>query len=96
MGNSTKCMSAMQIAIRYGISRKTAWLFMHKIHKVMKSSEQYPMDGNVQVDEFTVGGKEKGKQGRSYNTKKKKIIAPVELSKKGNIKRVYALKIYFS
>jgi transposase-like protein len=51
------------------------------------------MKGNVQVDEFTVGGAEKGKQGRSYNTKKKKIVASVELSKKGNIKRVYALKI---
>ena len=93
MVNSTKSMSAQQISIRYGISRKTAWLFMHKVRKVMKSREQYPMDGNVQVDEFTVGGAEKGKQGRSYNTKKKKIIASVELSKKGNIKRVYALKI---
>lgn len=70
--NSTKSISAKQMAIRYGISRKTAWLFMHKIRKVMKSSEKNPMDGNVQVDEFTIGGKEKGKQGRSYATKKKK------------------------
>lgn len=93
MVNSTKSMSAMQIASRYGITRKTAWLFMHKIRKAMKSSEQHPMDGNVQVDEFTVGGKEEGKQGRSYKTKKKKIIASVELTKEGNIKRVYALKI---
>lgn len=93
MVNSTKSMSAKQIAVRYGITRKTAWLFMHKIRKAMKSSEQDPMDGNVQVDEFTVGGKEEGKQGRSYSTKKKKIIASVELTEKGNIKRVYALKI---
>lgn len=93
MVNSTKSMSAMQIAVRYGISRKTAWLFMHKIRKAMKSREQYPMDGNVQVDEFTVGGVEEGKQGRSYNTKKKKIVASVEVTKKGKIKRVYALKI---
>ncbi len=35
----------------------------------------------------------KEKQGRSYSTKKKKIIASVELTEKGNIKRVYALKI---
>jgi transposase-like protein len=91
--NSTKSISAKQMAIRYGISRKTAWLFMHKIRKVMKSSEQSPMDGNVQVDEFTIGGKEKGKQGRSYATKKKKIVASVELTEEGAIKRVYALKI---
>jgi transposase-like protein len=91
--NSTKSLSAKQMGVRYGISRKTAWLFMHKIRKAMKSSGQHPMDGNVQVDEFTVGGKEVGKQGRSYNTKKKKIVASVELTDQGNIKRVYALKI---
>lgn len=93
MVNSTKSLSASQVAKRYEITRKTAWLFMHKIRRVMKSSEQYPMDGKVQVDEFTIGGKEKGKQGRSYNTKKKKIVSAVELSRKGGIKRVYALKI---
>ena len=47
---------------------------MHKIRKVMKSSEQKPMDGNVQVDEFTIGGKEDGKQGRSYDTKKNSAV----------------------
>jgi transposase-like protein len=91
--NSTKSISAKQMAVRYGISRKTAWLFMHKIRKVMKSSEQNPMDGNVQVDEFTIGGKEDGKQGRSYDTKKKKVVASVELTEAGGIKRVYALRI---
>ena len=93
MVNSTKSLSATQVSKRYEISRKTAWLFMHKIRKVMKSSEEYPMVGKVQVDEFTVGGPEKGKQGRSYNTKKKKIVASVELTEKGTIKRVYALRI---
>ena len=38
-------------------------------------------------------GKEKDKQGRSYSTKKKKIVASVELTEEGAIKRVYALKI---
>lgn len=93
MVNSTKSLSASQVAKRYEITRKTAWLFMHKIRKVMKSSENHPMDGNIQIDEFTIGGKEQGKQGRSYDTKKKKIVAAVETTKKGNIKRVYALRI---
>ena len=31
------------------------------------------MNDKVQVDEFTIKGKEEGKQGRSYDTKKKKI-----------------------
>ena len=86
-------MSASQISKRYGITRKTTCLFMHKIRKVMKSSEQYPMVGNIQVDEFTVGGKEVGKPGKSYKSNKKKIVASVELIQTGDIKRVYALKI---
>jgi len=93
MVNSTQSLSAMQVAKRYGISRKTAWLFMHKIRKVLKSSGQHPLDGDVQVDEFTVGGKEEGKQGRSYDSKKKKVVASVELTKDGKVKRVYAMRI---
>ena len=91
--NSTKSLSASQVAKRYEISRKTAWLFMHKIRIAMKSSGNHPMDGMIQIDEFTIGGKENGKQVRSYNTKKKKIVGVVQLSKKGEIKSVYALKI---
>jgi transposase-like protein len=91
--NSTKSLSASQVAKRYEITRKTAWLFMHKIRRAMASSENHPMDGNIQVDEFTIGGKEQNKQGRSYNTRKKKIVGAVELTKGGQIKRVYALKI---
>ncbi len=93
MVNSTQSLSALQVSKRYGVSRKTAWLFMHKIRKVLKSSEQYPLDGNVQVDEFTVGGKEEGKQGRSYNSNKKKVIASVQLTDDGKVKRVYAMRI---
>lgn len=91
--NSTKSLSASQVARRYEITRKTAWLFMHKIRRAMASSGNHPMDGNIQVDEFTIGGKEQNKQGRSYNTRKKKIVGAVELTNGGKIKRVYALRI---
>jgi len=40
----------------------------------MKSSENYPMNGIIHIDEFVVGGREKGKVGRSYNSKKKKWL----------------------
>lgn len=93
MVNSSKGLSASQVSKRYGITRKTAWLFMHKIRKVMKSSENNPMKTVVQVDEFTIGGKEEGKQGRSYDTKKKKIVGAVELTDQGKVKRMYSLKI---
>jgi transposase-like protein len=89
MTASTKGLSDNQIAKRYGISRPTAWLFTKKIRLAMKSSEQYPMEGTVHVDEFVVGGKEASKQGRSYDTKKAKAICAVELSENNRVKRVY-------
>jgi len=45
---------------------------MNKIREAMKSSESHPMDGDVHVDEFVVGGKEVGKPGRSCDTTRKK------------------------
>ena len=61
MATSTKSLSASYVSVRYGVTRNTARLFMHKIREAMKSSEGYPMVGNVEVDEFVVGGKEDGK-----------------------------------
>lgn len=90
---STKGLSDAQIAKRYGISRPTAWLFTKKVRIVMKSSENYPMVGDVQVDEFVVGGKETGKQGRSYDSKKSKAVCAIELTKNKGIKRVYIKSI---
>ena len=78
------------MAKRYGISQKTAWLFMQKIKLAMASSKQYLLQGDVHVDEFVIGGKETGKQGRSYDTKKSKIVCALELTKGGKIKRGYA------
>ena len=89
MVNSSKGMSSIQIALRYGIRQPTAWTFMHKVRKAMESSQNYPMTELVHVDEFVVGGIEEGKQGRSYNTQKTKAVVAVELSEKSQVKRVY-------
>lgn len=93
MSTTTKSLSASYMSVRYGVTESTARLFMHKVREAMKSSENYPMDGVVNVDEFVVGGKENGKQGRSYNSKKKKSICAVQLTEKGKVKRFYAFKI---
>jgi transposase-like protein len=93
MTTTTKSLSASQMGVRYGITDKTARLFMHKIREAMKSSENNPMEGIVHVDEFVIGGKEKGKVGRSYDSKKKKIVCSVELTAEGKVKRMYAMKI---
>jgi len=93
MATSTKGFSASYMAERYGVTENTARLFMHKVREAMKSSENHPMDGTVHVDEFVVGGKEKGVIGRSYISKKKKLCCSVQLTEEGKVRRFYALKI---
>jgi len=93
MSTTTKSLSASYMGVRLGITEKTARLFMLKVREAMKSSENHPIQGSVHVDEFVIGGKEKGKVGRSYNSKKKKIITAIELTDTGKVKRMYALKI---
>lgn len=58
MTTTTKGLSASQVARRYEISRQTAHYFMQKVREAMKSSESHKMNDRVQVDEFTIGGKE--------------------------------------
>ena len=89
MSATTKSLSANQISKRYEIRYITAWLFAQKVRDAMKSSESQPMTGDVIVDEFVFGGRENLKQGRSTDSKKKKIVAAVEKDDKGGIKRVY-------
>jgi len=89
----TKGISTMQLSKRYGISYKSAWLFAHKVRVAMKSSCSQPMEGKVHVDEFVIGGKEEGKPGRSYDSKKKKVVCAVELTEEDKVRRVYAFTI---
>lgn len=93
MGTSTKSLSAGYMGVRYGVTEKTARLWMHKVREAMESSGNNPMQGNVHVDEFVLGGKEKEKVGRSYNARKKKAITAVELTDQGKVKRMYAMRI---
>lgn len=93
MSTTTKSLSASYMAVRYGVSEQTARFFMHKIREAMRSSGNHSMQGTVHVDEFVVGGKEKGKVGRSYHAKKKKAICAVELTEGGKVRRMYSQKI---
>ena len=60
MTTTTKGLSASQVARCYEISRQTAHYFMQKVREAMKSNESHKMNDSVQVDEFTIGGKEEG------------------------------------
>lgn len=89
MVNSTKSLSSIQMGKRLGIRQGTAWYFMQKVRKAMKSSQQEPLEGDVEVDEFVVGGREENKPGRSYDTKKKKAAIALELTEERKVKRAY-------
>lgn len=89
MTTSSKSLSSVQLGQRYGVSQTSTWFFMQKVRKAMESSKKYPLSDLVHVDEFTVGGQEGGKQGRSYDSKKKKAVIAVELTNKHQVKRVY-------
>ena len=90
MSTSSKGVSSIQMGKRFGIRQGTAWFFMQKVRKAMESSQKWPLSELVHIDEFVVGGQEEGKKGRSYNTKKTKVIVGVELNEKRGIKRAYA------
>jgi hypothetical protein len=69
MATTTKSLSASYTGVRFEITEKTARLFMHKVRDGKKSSGNHPMDGTVHIVEFVVGGREKGKVERSYDSK---------------------------
>jgi len=92
MTTTTKSCSALAMARKYDINRKTAWLFMHKARKAMASSGQYPITGNCEVDEALFGEKVQGKRGRGAE-KKKKVSVVIEKGKTGGVSRAYARSI---
>jgi transposase-like protein len=93
MSTSTKSLSASQTAVRFGVHERTARMFMQKVREAMKSSEDFPMKGIVNVDEYVVGGYEEGRPGRSYHSNKKKAVCAVELTDEGKVKRFYTFQI---
>jgi hypothetical protein len=61
MGTSTKSLSASYMGVRYGVTEKTARLWMHKVREATGSSGNNPMDGNVHLDEFVWADEKKKK-----------------------------------
>ena len=49
MSCTTKGLSTTQLAKRYGITQKTAWLFTQKVKTAMESSKKHPMKGDKTV-----------------------------------------------
>jgi hypothetical protein len=60
MSTNSKSISSIQMGKRFSICQGTAWYFMQKVRKSMKSSQKYPLEKLIHVDEFTFGEKEEG------------------------------------
>ena len=73
----------------FGINQKSAWLFRQKVQLAMKSSEQFPLEDEVHVDEFEIGTPQAGEQGRSKSAKKVRIVIAFE-HRNGKSGRGYA------
>ena len=79
-----KGMSSCELSKEVGCNQKSAWLFKGKLQEAMKSSELYPLSGNVDVDEFAIGGHDELCQGRSKGDKKIIVVGIERVRNKKN------------
>lgn len=82
-----KGISSTELSRKLELRQKTAWLFKQKVMKAMESSDNFPMQGKVEVDETVVGQQEEGVVGRK-NGNKKLVVFAIEKKGKG-VARVY-------
>lgn len=70
-----KGMSSLELSHEFELRQKTCWSFKWKIQQAMQSRLKHPLQGQVHVDEFWIGGPEENKRGRSKGSKKLVVLA---------------------
>jgi len=83
-----KGISTLELSREFGLRQKTCWAFKWKIQQAMQSSGNYPLSGEIHVDEFVIGGPEEKMKGRSHG-KKRIVILALEIVEKG-VGRAYS------
>uniref|UniRef100_UPI004047EA2B IS1595 family transposase n=1 Tax=Mariniflexile sp. TaxID=1979402 RepID=UPI004047EA2B len=83
-----KGMSSLELSNEFELRQKTCWAFKQKVQLAMESSLKSPLTGMVHVDEFVIGGPEKGEKGRSKGLKRLIVLA-IEILEDG-VGRAYA------
>jgi hypothetical protein len=83
-----KGMSSLELSREFEQRQKTCWKFKQKLQQTMNSSLRYPLEGEVHVDEFFVGGHEEKKPGRSKGNKRLVVLALEKLPE--GVGRAYA------
>lgn len=83
-----KGMSSMELSQEFDLRQPTCWAFKWKIQQAMQSSKQNILTGEIQVDEFFIGGSEEQKRGRSKGKKRLVVVALEKVN--GGVGRAYA------
>lgn len=93
VSSSKKGMSSTELSRRLSLRQKTCYYFKRKAMAAMHLNNKVAdkLQGKVDVDEFFVGGKMKGKRGRAKGNKKE-VVMGIEM-KKGSILRCFAKSI---
>lgn len=87
MSTSKKGISSTELSRKLQLRQKTAWLFQRKVKEAMRSSGDFPLEGDVVVDELVVGQQEEGVRGRK-NRNKDLVVFAIE-KKDGGASRLY-------
>jgi hypothetical protein len=78
-------ISAVQLQRQLGIARhERAWMMLHKLRRAMIAPEREPLKREVEVDEFFLGGLEKGLAGGRARGKKVLCGVAVEVRGRGS------------
>ena len=78
-------ISAKQLQRRLGLSRyETAWLILQKLRRAMVAPERTTLTGEVEIDEFYLGGHEEGLKGGCRRGKKALCGVAIEVRGQGS------------
>ena len=90
--SSKRGVNAKDLERQLGISYPTAWLWLQKLKNSSFNPERTKLSGEVEVDEFYLGGKKKGKAGRGSENKHKVVIA-IEKMRFTNTNKIYVGRV---
>jgi transposase-like protein len=78
-------ISAKQLQRQLGVGcHETAWAMLHKLRAAMVAPEREPLKGEVEIDEFFLGGHEEGLKGGRQHGKKVLCGAAIEVRGRGS------------
>jgi transposase-like protein len=77
-----KGISSHELSRKLEMRQKTCWLFKRKVMEAMKSDNDKFLKGQIEVDEFFIGGPQENKKGRSEG-KKRQVVLAIQVDKFG-------------